>query len=105
VIVTGIIADTIKEVSKAAIDPVIDLPLGHGQGRPEPHRFGTFRSAFTLLEMIVVLAVLDLTLGLVIGRGPMHNPRVAAREVARALRPARSRAIRWAVPFRSRWIS
>jgi general secretion pathway protein H len=47
--------------------------------------------------MIVVLVVLGLTLGLVLGRGPMHSPaldaRMAAREVAQVLRLARSRAI------------
>jgi general secretion pathway protein H len=52
---------------------------------------------FSLLEMIVVLAILGLALGLVLTRGPMHSPRldaqVAARDLAGALRVARGRAI------------
>jgi general secretion pathway protein H len=55
------------------------------------------QSGFTLIEMIVVLVVLGLTLGLVLGRGPMHSSaldaRMAAREMAQTLRLARSRAI------------
>jgi general secretion pathway protein H len=58
---------------------------------------GARQSGFTLIEMIVVLVVLGLTLGLVLGRGPMHSSaldaRMAAREVAQALRLARARAI------------
>ncbi|WP_158925302.1 GspH/FimT family pseudopilin [Acidisphaera sp. S103] len=54
-------------------------------------------AGFTLIEMIVVLVVLGLTLGLVMARGPMHSAaldaRVAARQVAQAMRLARSRAI------------
>jgi general secretion pathway protein H len=61
---------------------------------------------FTLIEMIVVLVVLGLTLGLVIGRGPMHSTsldaRTAAREVAQVLRLARSRAIALDRPV---WVS
>jgi general secretion pathway protein H len=52
---------------------------------------------FTLIEMIVVLAVMALVLGLVVTRGPLHSQRIdldaTAREVAGALRLARSRAI------------
>jgi general secretion pathway protein H len=52
---------------------------------------------FTLLEMIVVLVVLGLALGLVISHGPARSERLeldaAARQVAGALRVARSRAI------------
>jgi general secretion pathway protein H len=52
---------------------------------------------FTLLEMIVVLAILGLALGLILTRGPVHSPRldaqVAARDVASALLAARGRAI------------
>ena len=54
-------------------------------------------SGYTLLEMIVVLAILGLMLGIVVTRGPMHSPRldteVAVRELAGALRVARGRAI------------
>jgi len=54
-------------------------------------------SGFTLLEMIVVLAILGLMLGIVVARGPMHSTRLdteaAARELAGALRMARGRAI------------
>lgn len=54
-------------------------------------------SGFTLLEMIVVLAILGLMLGIVVSRGPMHSPRLdteaAARELAGALQLARGRAI------------
>jgi general secretion pathway protein H len=52
---------------------------------------------FTLIEMIVVLVVLGLVLGLVITHGPVRSQRLeldsAARQVAGALRVARSRAI------------
>jgi general secretion pathway protein H len=54
-------------------------------------------SGFTLIEMIVVLAVLGFTLALIVGRGPMHSraltTRAAASELAGALREARARAI------------
>jgi general secretion pathway protein H len=52
---------------------------------------------FTLIEMIVVLAILGLMLGLVISHGPAHSQRLdldtSAQEIARSLRLARSRAI------------
>ncbi|HEY4174844.1 MAG TPA: GspH/FimT family pseudopilin, partial [Rhodopila sp.] len=61
--------------------------------RTDPNR----QSGFTLIEMVVVLVVLGLALGLVIARGPMHSAtldaRTAARQLAQALRLARSRAI------------
>lgn len=54
-------------------------------------------AGFTVIEMIVVLAVLALALGLVITHGPVRSQRLeldaAARGVAGALRLARSRAI------------
>jgi general secretion pathway protein H len=54
-------------------------------------------AGFTLLEMIVVLAVLGLMAGLVVARGPSRSPaldlRAAASELAQALRGARARAI------------
>ncbi len=54
-------------------------------------------SGFTLLEMLVVLAVLGLMAGLVIARGPMRSAgldsRMAANQVAGLLRGARSEAI------------
>ena len=52
---------------------------------------------FTLLEMLVVLAILGLTVGLVLARGPMRSAgleaRSAASTIAGALRAARSQAI------------
>lgn len=54
-------------------------------------------AGFTLIEMLVVLAVLALVLGLVITHGPVRSQRLeldaAARQVTGALRLARSRAI------------
>ncbi len=52
---------------------------------------------FTLVEMLVVLAVLGLMAGIVLARGPARSPRVeteaAARQITAALRGARARAI------------
>ena len=54
-------------------------------------------AGFTLLEVVVVLAVLALGLGLLAARGPPRSPaleiRAAAGELAQALRLARARAI------------
>ena len=55
-------------------------------------------SGFTLIEMLVVLAILALTVGLIVARGPAHSRRLetdaAARNLAGALRLARAEAIR-----------
>jgi general secretion pathway protein H len=55
------------------------------------------QSGFTLIEVIVVLVVLGLMVVLVMQHGPMRSrtleTRVAATELAQALRTARSRAI------------
>jgi general secretion pathway protein H len=55
------------------------------------------RAGFTLIEMIVVLAVMGLMLGLVLGRGPMRSRTLTTRSVVAALagglREARARAI------------
>ncbi len=52
---------------------------------------------FTLIEMIVVLAILGLMVGLIVSRGPLRSQRVdldgAAREVVGSLRLARARAV------------
>ncbi len=54
-------------------------------------------SGFTLLEMLIVVAVLGLVLGMIVLRGPVRSQgldtRAAAREVAGTLRAARARAI------------
>jgi general secretion pathway protein H len=54
-------------------------------------------SGFTLMEMLVVIAVMGLILLLVTGYGPPHSHRLeaqaAARQVAAAMRAARGRAI------------
>lgn len=59
---------------------------------------------FTLLEMLVVVAVLGLGLGLVVTRGPVRSPTLALQaavsEVAQGMRAARSRAIATNVPVR-----
>jgi general secretion pathway protein H len=58
---------------------------------------GDRRAGFTLIEMIVVLAVLGLMLGLVLSRGPMRSrtlsTRAAVGALAGGLREARARAI------------
>jgi general secretion pathway protein H len=55
------------------------------------------QGGFTLLEMIVVLAVLSIMIGLIITHGPTHSERLsleaATREMAASLRLARARAI------------
>ncbi|MBV9248246.1 MAG: prepilin-type N-terminal cleavage/methylation domain-containing protein [Acetobacteraceae bacterium] len=60
-------------------------------------RVGSAQRGFTLIEMIVVLAVLGLMLMLVLTHGPAHSERLtleaATREVAGTLRVARARAI------------
>jgi general secretion pathway protein H len=54
-------------------------------------------AGFTLLEMLVVVAIMGLVLSLIVLRGPMRNPalsvRAAAGDVAQALRAARAQAI------------
>ena len=60
-------------------------------------RTGPAQRGFTLIEMIVVLAVLSLMLALVLTHGPARSERLtvaaAARDVAGTLRVARARAI------------
>ena len=55
------------------------------------------QGGFTLLEMLVVIALLGLVLGIVLQRGPVRSPavelRAAAGEVARTLQQARGRAV------------
>jgi general secretion pathway protein H len=52
---------------------------------------------FTLIEILVVLAIMGVVLGLIIGRGPMRSrgleARAAAGALAQALRAARAQAI------------
>jgi general secretion pathway protein H len=52
---------------------------------------------FTLIEVLVVLVIVGLTVGLVLGRGPLRSVRLETRaeanSIAGALRAARSRAI------------
>jgi general secretion pathway protein H len=65
-----------------------------------PHRSGLAAASdagFTLLEMIVTLAVLGLVLSVVLAHGPPHSAgfdcRAAARALAQVLRDARADAI------------
>ncbi len=62
------------------------------------------RAGFTLLEMIIVVAVLGLSLGLVVTRGPMRSQTVemqaVVNQVVQGLRIARSRAIATNTPVR-----
>jgi general secretion pathway protein H len=65
---------------------------------PHPSRKGRgAASGFTLLEMIVVLAVLGMVVGLVVTRGPQRSHgmdvRGAVATVVRTLRQARGQAI------------
>jgi len=52
---------------------------------------------FTLIEILVVLAILGVAMGLIIGRGPMNSrglqARAAAGAIAQSLRAARAQAI------------
>ncbi len=54
-------------------------------------------AGFTLIEILVVLAILGIMLGVIVSHGPMRSPsldlQAAANQVARALRDARSAAI------------
>jgi general secretion pathway protein H len=56
-----------------------------------------WKAGFTLIEMVVVLAILGLMLGLVLTHGPVRSQRIeidaAARDIAGSLRLARSNAI------------
>jgi general secretion pathway protein H len=74
------------------------MPPSGKMRNPERDRWQN-RSAlgFTLIEIIVVLVILGLILGIVVARGPLHSRRLdldgAARQLAGALRLARSQAI------------
>jgi general secretion pathway protein H len=62
------------------------------------------QAGFTLLEMIIVIAVLGMSLGLVVTRGPMRSQtmemQATVNQVAQGLRVARSRAIANNAPVR-----
>ncbi len=62
------------------------------------------QGGFTLLEMIIVIAVLGMALGLVVTRGPMRSQtmemQATVNQMAQGLRIARSRAIANNAPVR-----
>jgi general secretion pathway protein H len=62
------------------------------------------QAGFTLLEMLVVVAILGFALGLIVTRGPMRSPalemQAAVNDVAHGLRLARSKAIATNSPAR-----
>jgi general secretion pathway protein H len=55
------------------------------------------QAGFTLIEILVVLAIMGVVLGIVLGRGPMNSrglqTRAAAGALAQTLRAARAQAI------------
>ena len=57
----------------------------------------TRSDGFTLIEMLIVLAILGMALGLIVNRGPMRSERLTERDtattLAEALRETRGRAI------------
>lgn len=69
------------------------LPTDRGTPAARP----VAQAGFTLIEIVVVLAVLGLMVGLILYRGAPRSPvldlRAATGDVARTLRVARSRAI------------
>jgi general secretion pathway protein H len=60
-------------------------------------RVRPYPAGFTLIELVVVLAIMGLMLALILTNGPMRSPalqtRAAAAELAQGLRAARARAI------------
>ena len=54
-------------------------------------------AGFTMLEMLIVMAIIGLMFGIIAARGPMHSHRLtvhdAADKIVNALREARSRAL------------
>lgn len=60
-----------------------------------PHRRPD--EGFTLIEILVVIAIMGVIMGLIIGRGPMRSrgleARAAAGSIAQSLRAARAQAI------------